>query len=48
MPLGNYKSCYDTASIIQLTKKFEFPAKTAFANNSMIIDLRLKFSVFLL
>ena len=32
-----------TTGIIQLTKEFEFPAKTVFANNSMITDLRLKF-----
>ena len=25
--------------IIKLTEEFEFPAKTVFANNSMIIDL---------
>ena len=31
------------AGIIQLTNEFEFPAKTGFANNSMIIDLRLRF-----
>ena len=31
------------ATIIQLTKEFEFPAKTVFANNFMIIDLRLRF-----
>ena len=32
-----------TAGIIQLTEEFEFPAKIAFANKSMIIDLRLRF-----
>ena len=32
-----------TASIIQLTKEFEYPAKTVFANNSMIIDMRFRF-----
>ena len=32
-----------TASIIQLKKEFEFPAKSVFANNSMIIDLKLRF-----
>jgi len=31
----------NTASIIKLTGQFEFPAKTVFVNNSMIIDLRL-------
>ena len=31
----------DIAGISQLTEEFEFPAKTVFANNSMIIDLRL-------
>ena len=31
------------ADIIQLTEEFEFPAKTVFANDSMIIDLRLRF-----
>ena len=30
-----------TATIIQLIEKFEFPAITVFANNSMIIDLHL-------
>ena len=30
-------------STIQLTEEFEYPAKTGFANNSMIIDLRLRF-----
>ena len=32
-----------TVSTIQLTEEFEFPAKTVFANNLMIIDLRLGF-----
>ena len=32
-----------TAGIIQLTEEFEFPVKTVSANNSMIIDLRLRF-----
>ena len=32
-----------TTGIIQLTKEFEFPAKTVFVNNLMIIDLRLRF-----
>ena len=32
-----------TGGIIQLTEQFEFPGKSIFANNSMIIDLRLRF-----
>ena len=40
---GHLPGGLDTASIIQLTEEFEFPAKTVFANNSMIIDLRLRF-----
>ena len=28
---------------VQVTKEFEFPAKTVFANNSMFIDFRLRF-----
>ena len=39
----NFKIIGFTAGIIQLTEEFEFPAKTVFANNSMIIDLRLRF-----
>ena len=35
-------SSADLLSIIQLTEEFECPAKTVFANNSMIIDLRLR------
>ena len=34
---------FPTAGIIQLTEEFEFPTKTVFANNLMIIDLRLRF-----
>ena len=32
-----------TAGIIQLTKEFEFPAKTVLANNLINIDLWLRF-----
>ena len=34
---------FRTAGIIQLTEEFEFAAKNVFANNSMIIDLSLRF-----
>ena len=37
-----------TAGIIQQTEELEFLAKTVFANNSMIIDLRLRFLALLL
>ena len=33
----------DTVDKIQLTKEFEFPAKTVFGINSMIIDLKVRF-----
>ena len=41
-PIG-LRDWMTNTGIIQLTEEFEFPAKTVFANNSMIIDLRLRF-----
>ena len=32
-----------TAGLFQLTEEFEFPTKIVFANNSMVIDLTLRF-----
>ena len=41
--LCDFRKALFTAGIIQLTKVIEFPANTVFANNMMIIDLRLRF-----
>ena len=41
--MRKYESQSGTAGKFQVTEEFEFPAKTVLANNSMIIDLRLRF-----